>query len=303
MKLSAGERSPVKAADWLEEQVVCSWNGQAHTRDIVGAMLAEGDMVVAEDWDDHDLSEDDEDRSGAGIRLADNTEVEIDRRRDLCGADYPFDFERGLLQWKEPGKWADPYLVCLLAADRDISQPGDDTGKVFEHLATLAVASFLGGNAVRFGAPRDTMAGPINDALKDLAQRTSSRLIRGWPVTASDKDLGLDVVGWKKFPDPHNNRLQLYVQCATGEGWDRKKGDLNLKTWEGILQWGLPPVPALAIPYVAEGDGLWIRNLAGTLMLDRIRIVSALSGRILPDGPVSWAQWVRDRVDAAAADS
>ena len=195
------------------------------------------------------------------------------------------------------------YLVCLLAADRDISQPGDDAGKVFEHLVTLAVEAFLGGGAVRFGAPRDTMEGPIHDALKDLAQRTSSQLIEGWYVKNSDKDLGLDVVGWKNFPDPHNNRLQLYVQCATGEGWDRKNSDLNLTTWAGILQWGLPPVPALAIPYVAEGDGLWIRNLAGTLMLDRIRIVSALSGRILPDGPVSWAQWVRDRVDAAAADS
>ena len=100
MQLLAGERSPVKAADWLEEQVVRSWNGQAYTRNIVGAMLAEGDMVVAEDGDDHDLSEKDEDRSGAGIRLADNTDVEIDRRRALCGDDYPFAFERGLLKWK-----------------------------------------------------------------------------------------------------------------------------------------------------------------------------------------------------------
>ena len=303
MKLSAGERNPVKAADWLEEQVICSWNGQAHTRDIVGAMLAEGDMVVAEDWDDHDFSEEDEDRSGAGIRLADNTDVEIERRRALCGDAYPFAFERGLLQWKDPEKWADPYLVCLLAADRDISRSGDDTGKVFEHLTTLAVEGFLGGCAVRFGAPRDTMAGPINDALKELAQRTSSQLIKGWPVKATDQDLGLDVAGWKDFPDSHNNRLQLYVQCATGEGWDRKKGDLNLKTWEGLLQWGVPPVPALAIPYVAEGDDLWIRNLAGTLMLDRIRLTSALSGQVLPAGPIPWSEWVRDKVALVAAES
>ena len=302
MRLSAGERNPVKAADWLEARAVCSGKGHAHTWDIVSATLAEGDIVDTEDWDEHDLEEESDDRSGAGTRLADNTAVEIERRQALCGNAYPFTFRRGSLQWTDHTKWADPYLVCLLAADRDIYQSGDNTGKVFEHLTTLAVQSFLGGCAVRFGAPRDTMAGPVEEALKDLARQTASDYIKAWPVQATDQDLGLDVVGWKEFPDPHNNRLQLYVQCATGEGWEKKKGDLNLDKWGGLLKWGLPPVPALAIPYVAAEDGLWVRDLAGTLMLDRIRIATSLSGQAMADGPVRWDEWVRGKVAAAADD-
>ncbi len=303
MRLSAGERSPVKAADWLEQQVVCSGNGQAHTGNIVGATLAEGDLVDAEDWDEHDLSDQDEDRSGAGIRLAENTTVEIERRQTLCSDAYPFVFEKGLLRWKDPEKWADPYLVCLLASDRDIRRPGDNTGRIFEHMTTLAVKSFLGGGAIRFGDPRDTMARPIKKALADLAQLTSSQYLGGGSVKDTDKDLGLDVVGWKDFSDSHNNQLQIYVQCATGEGWEQKKGDLNLEMWQSILYCGSRPVPALAIPHVAEGDGSWITRLTGTLLLDRIRITACLAGQELADGPVCWAEWVQGKVTLAVAES
>ena len=306
MYLSAGERDQVKAADWLEVKAVCSKFGRVHTREVVSTALAEGDMVDAEDWNEHEedwnehgLAEMDGNRSGAAHHLADNMSVEIERRQELCGDSYPFNFEGGELIWKGDN-WADPYLVCLMAADRDLWRSGSDTGKVFEHLTTQVIETFLGGCALRFGSPRDTMPTSIDEALPDLARATCSDLLEGW-VKSADKDLGLDVVGWKPFPDTYNNRLQLYVQCATGEDWEDKPSDLNLDEWRGILRWGVTPVKALAIPYVVNRDGNWIGSLSGTLIFDRIRIAACLSGRILSDGSVPWAEWVRNKVEAVEA--
>ena len=302
MKLSAGERSPIKAADWLEAQVIYYKTQGAHKSDIVNAVMVEGALVDSEDWEDHDLTEPEDDRSGPGTRLADNTAVEIERRQALCGEAYPFSFRNGMLRWLYPEKWADPYLVCLLAADREHYQPGDDTGKVFEHLTTLAVRSFLGGCAERFGHPRDSLPKRIDEALCVLAQQTSSKFINTYPVEPStDKDLGLDVVGWKGFPDHHNSQLQLYVQCATGEGWMEKTGDLNLDRWGKILDTGVRPVKALAIPYVVAGDGKWLPKIVGHLILDRLRLSIALHGQDLGGGTVCWADWVQKRKACAKA--
>ena len=303
MDLSAGERDPVKGADWLESQAIYSRRGFAHKDDIVDAALGTGDLIDTEDQEDHGLVSSTYDRSLAAQRLADNTSMEIGRRMELCGDLYPFSFSKGRLIWREVGKWADPYIVCLLVSDRDHYKPGDDAGKVFEHLTTLAVGAFLDGESIRFGAPRDTMPVPITEAVKKLAALTASKEKHGWPLRGRDQDIGLDVVGWKTFPDRHNNGLQIYAQCATGEGWRQEKtGQPNIELWSGILLWGLSPIPALAIPYVADRNGDWERELAGRLLLDRLRIVSALGGRQLLDGAVQWADWAKDRASLAVPD-
>lgn len=296
MDLSAGERDPVKAADWLEAQAIYSRRGFAHKDDIVDAALGTGDLIDDEDQEDHGLVAPTHDRSLSAQRLADNTSTEIERRLELCGELYPFSFARGRLVWRERGRWADPYIVCLLVSDRDNYKPGDDSGKVFEHLTTLAVEAFLAGGAVRFGAPRDTMPVSITEAVTALAVLTSSEEKLGWQLRPRDQDIGLDVVGWRTFPDRHNNGLQIYAQCATGEGWlQEKSGQPNIELWSGILLWGLSPIPALAIPYVADRNGDWTREMAGRLLLDRLRIVAALGGHQLSDGPVNWADWAEER--------
>lgn len=303
MELSSGERDCIKAADWLEAQAVYSGIGQAHVNDIVGETVSDGIIIDEEAQQELDLPLDEDNPSLSADRLATDTEAEIRRRRKLCGDAYPFSFEQGRLDWTNrasPGRWADPYLVCLLAADREMYQPGDDTAQVFEHLTTLALRRFLGGDTVRFGFPRDTMPRPIHEALSKLAELTASELKPNPPVQASDKDISLDVVGWVAFPDLHNNRLQMYVQCTTEAHWENKKGDLSLDEWGRILDWGVPPVKALAIPYVAEEDGPWLRRMSGSLVLDRLRIAAALSGQPLEDGPVVWTDWVERRVRQAA---
>ena len=258
----------------------------------------ETDLDDVEDRTEHDLGPTDDVPSGPSERLASNAAIEIRRRIALCDGTYPFSLDGGRLTWNDPRRLADPYIVCLLASDREFYSPGDDTAKVFEHLTTQAMELFLGGTAVRFGAPRDTMPIPIDEAISRLAELTSAEKLNGWSTYETDQDLGVDVVGWKEFPDSHNNRLQVFAQCATGEGWlEEKRGEPNLELWSGLLLWGTPPLKALAIPYVVNDKEKWQRNIAGRLLLDRVRISEALRGSNLREGVIAWADWVEERVD------
>ena len=300
MILSAAERDPVKAADWLEAELVYAQGFAVSLERLRSQATLEGDLDDDEDRLEHDLGSAEDVPSGPSERLVSNAAIEIRRRIGLCGGSYPFRLDDGRLTWNDPGRLADPYIICLLASDREFYSAGDDTARVFEHLTTLAMESFLGGAAVRFGAPRDTMPPHIGEAISRLAELTSAEKLNGWATYGTDQDLGVDVVGWKEFSDSHNNRLQIFAQCATGEGWlEEKKGEPNLEMWSGLLLWGTPPVKALAIPYVVNDKEKWQRNIAGRLLLDRVRITEALHGTNLNEEVVHWADWVAGRVDLA----
>ena len=298
LRLSATERDPIKAADWLEAELVYAHGSAVSLERLRSQATFEADLDDNEDRDEHDLGSAEDVPSGPTERLVSNAAIEIRRRLVLCDGTYPFSFDRGRLTWNDPSRLADPYIVCLLASDREFYRSGDDTAKVFEHLTTQAMGSFLGGEAVRFGAPRDTMPPLIDEAISRLAQLTSAEKLNGWSTYGTDQDLGVDVVGWKEFSDDHNNRLQIFAQCATGEGWlEEKKGEPNLEMWSGLLLWGTPPLRALAIPYVVNDKEKWQRNIAGRLLLDRVRIVEALRGIELREEPIPWDDWVAERVD------
>ena len=300
MILASSERDSVKAADWLEAEIVYSGRQSVPLEALRSQITLEGEFEDTEDQSDHGQDTVDDFPSGPGERFTSNAASEIQRRSSICGEGYPFVLNSGRLEWAQKRSWADPYIVCLLAADRQLYRHGDDTAQVFEHLSTLAIGSFLGGKAIRFGARRDTFPGPIGEAIALLGQLTFSKQINGWNTYHTDQDFGLDVVGWKPFPDGYNNQLQIYMQCATGEGWlEEKKGEPNLDIWRGLLLWGTPPLVALSIPYVVNDEERWQRNLAGRLVLDRLRITYALAKVPLNDDQINWTDWVQNRVALA----
>ena len=194
-----------------------------------------------------------------------------------------------------------PYLFCLLVSDRQFYSPTDRSPRLFEHLACEALASYLTGDAIRFGDPRDTMPIGIHDALDELCRLTGDRRIsEGIEVNATDKDLGLDVVGWKDFNDGQRNKLQVYMQCATGENWTGKRGEPDIEIWCKILLWNMDPVRALAIPYVASEEE-WEREGAGILLMDRLRLALLLAGMTLPDQERGWSVWCEERIATGRA--
>ena len=228
---------------------------------------------------------------------------EIERRAVDGGKGYPFRIHQDRLELR-PGvhRWT-PYAFCLLASDRDYWRPGDSSPKMFEHIASTALRSYLQGCSLRFGSPREPPYQPIKKALKWLEKRTGDEVRSTYPVRPTDRDLGLDVVGWKDFADGRTSKSLVYMQCATGEDWQEKRGDLDLGpggVWNQVMAWTTPPVKALAIPYVVPpGDG-WRRVTPGLLLLDRLRISSVLPARSVSIEGIDWLGWFKTRVDTAA---
>ena len=194
-----------------------------------------------------------------------------------------------------------PYAFCLMVCDRDYYTGSDPAPRMFESVASTALQTYLGGDSFRFGFPREDPDQPIKTALENLEQRTGDPLSPTYPVKATDKDLGLDVVGWKDFLDGRASKVLVYMQCATGENWHGKRGDLDTSPggiWNQLVAWTTPPIKAMAIPYVVPPGDQWKRSTPGLLLMDRLRISSLLPARALSINGIDWRSWFETRAKA-----
>lgn len=292
MRLDPTEKDPIKVADWAELNTLYSRTRQLSLEavrseiDIEGTLYEEPVEVDVPEVLPAELSE---------VLVASAT-AEIKRRIHIAGGAYPFELSAGVLKAFTDTSYM-PYIFCLLVADREFYSPDDQqSAKLFEHLVCEALKVYLGGEAVRFGSRRDTMPQGIIKAVEQLAQLTGNRkLSNGYHVNATDQDLGLDAVAWKDFPDKHWGKVELYVQCATGQNWESKRRDFSTGVWSRILNWPFDPVVGLAIPYVV-GEYDWERASSDVLLMDRIRIACVLRGQDLSGGICSWWDWCQDRI-------
>jgi hypothetical protein len=289
MLLNPAEKNPIKIADWIELQTLYSASEVFSLEELRSNIDIDGTLIDEEETTKklpYELSEE----------LVASTEIEIGRRTQILQRAYPFILSNGILQISIDLNFI-PYIFCLLVADREFYIQGDQqSSRLFEHLASIAAAKYLGGESVRFGAPRDTMPKGVNDALDELARLTGNRKMKnGYPTNADDRDLGLDVAAWKNFSDQYWNKMELYMQCTTAQEWELKKHDCDLDEWRGIIYWPFCPIKALAIPYVLAEDE-WKREACGVLLMDRLRIASVLEGEELPDAKFHWWEWCQERV-------
>ncbi len=297
MHLGSAEGDPIRLADWAELQILYSGG----TGIALEAIRTETDVEgILEDNDHIDIptmaSELSERRIAEMVR-------EIKRRAAYGGKGYPFRISRSRIELR-PGihRWT-PYAFCLMVSDRDYWNSGDPASRMFEHVASSALRSYLQGATIVFGAPRDAPEQHIKTALRRLAERTGDTLVSVFQVRPTDKDLGLDVVGWKNFDDLQTSKILVYMQCATGDDWIRKRGDLDIGSggiWNRIISWTTPPVKAMAIPYIVPPGDAWNRATPGLLLMDRLRICSVLPARSVSVGDFDWRGWFKKRVDSAS---
>lgn len=288
MQLNPAENDPVKVADWIEYQAITSLEGSCSLEDAKSQIDTDGSLGDEGDVP-HEESE----------RLVASSSLEIKRRSRIGQDAYPFTFSEGVLQAQVEPIYL-PYIFCLLLADRESYSPNEqEPAKLFEHLVCEAMKYYLGGEAVRFGTPRDTMPTGVLDAINELSRLTRNRRLKdGYPTNAIDKDLGLDVVAWKEFPDQNWGQVEIYMQCATSESWETKKHDCDLDEWRGILYWPFYPVKGLAIPYVVSSY-TWERETAGVLLMDRLRISCVLAGNDSYNDKHGWWAWCQERIKNA----
>lgn len=297
MQLDPAERDPVEAADWLELETLYSGEDSLSFEALCARITMQGTLKKESEADSESNGEERERdyEADKGDLLIGDTIAEIDRRFSILGDAYPFQRKGRVLALKKGSENCVPYLFCLLVADREYYSPSDPvSARLFEHLVTQALAAYMGGKAIRFGSPRDTMPSGVNDAINELSRLIGDERIGEYPVNATDKDLGLDVVGWHDFPDKRKSKLEVFMQCATGDDWEGKRCQCDLSEWQGILFCTNDRLRGLAIPYVVADEREWKRAIYGLLFMDRVRISSAINAGDLPER--TWADWCKARI-------
>lgn len=255
--------NPIKLADWLELLAILSDDGNSSAGDLHRELkrLAGGGNLE---------------------ELVGQVFSELQSRLTGAPNAYPFTLTGTLLTRR--GGWEEfvPYVFCLLMSFcRNEIRKGkkkERSEMLFEKLSCEAARKYLGGNALRFGSPRDEMPKAFREAVNELCRRIKEGQGCQAKPTRNKKDDGLDVVAWKPFPDGLPGKVILFGQCATGDDWPGKMYECA-----GFSKiWVERPGPSeilrsVFIPYRVERD-LWDDHVVkANVLFDRCRIADLFS--------------------------
>lgn len=219
---------------------------------------------------------------------------EIERRADMLGDNYPFTLEGASLRYCPSPTGVYEFCLAASLAKALPNKRNKAIATYFELIAAEVVRAYLGDTAevIRTGWPsHDATQRPVR--FKALFNIVSSRAGEWhWdppPPNSDDphprivKDEGVDFVAWKPMPDRRPGKLFVLGQCACGNEWDTKLGELNEKRFE---RWFRPATAAafqraFALPRYVSGQYIFqeLSKQAG-LVFDRARIVAIAESNV-----------------------
>ena len=209
------------------------------------------------------------------------TYEEIERRVEMLGDAYPFRLKEGTLSHSSDAPGIYDFLLSICNSPTLTTGEYVDLPRLFERIAAKLVAVYFGDHAdcVHTGWPRDQEVGhSFKDAMGTVSKRTGEWIWRpddGLPGEQYQGDEGCDFVVWLSAPDRRRTG-QLFVlgQCACGNDWLTKYGDLDLKK---LQKWFNPlsvvdPVRSFATPHHVTDVILREASREGGLFFDRARL-------------------------------
>lgn len=99
--------------------------------------------------------------------------------------------------------------------------------------------------------------------------------INAWTSSAG-KDLGLDLLFYRPFPDNREGFPVYFMQCASGQNWTEKVYQPNIDIWQRLVNFVVRPQKAFAIPFALSDDDFRKQCvLIQGLFLDRCRLLAA----------------------------
>ena len=329
-----------KLADWVEVASLIRARG-AGSGDLAGLYRSIQDS-------EHDLRRDEfigdhleneileEERALFAVHVLE----EIEYRRDVLGADYPFVLDGVGSRWRilpAPDRVAGQhdaarscYVFCLLASalrdDCVCGARGADLKRTMERLfqavAVDAAAAIMHGDAISFGWPRPKGT-RFRPALADACQRLGlGDPLQNLPAWSrgQEKDAGIDVIAWRAFRDSRPGKLVMLGQVASGRDWPSKS--VKNDTPRFFAWFSKSPtehfIPSIFIPFpqhhecspsgntpfddAADADA-WLRERSLGLVVDRLRIVEVAAVRLASaEGTLGQlCNWVRGALDLARA--
>ena len=275
---------PIVLADWLELLAMMSDDGNSSHGDLQRVLNRLGTSDV----------------NG----MCTDVMGELNRRSMAAGGNYPFTFSGTLLRTKGDWRLFTPYVFCLLLSycdDKKKKVPGSKHEVMFEQLSCLAAKRYLGGEAVRFGSPRESLPKGFRDALAHVCGVVNEWSFAGIGRTLGAKDGGLDLVAWKHFPDRQIGKLILFGHCASGTNWNDKINELQpddfCSRWLGGDK--SPVVKSFFIPHRLSTDIFSDWAISAKLFFDRCRIAFCVSNddfcSVTSNANIQWCEKVLEK--------
>ena len=228
----------------------------------------------AESWQQEDLKYD----TAVG-----GTCEEIERRVEMLGDAYPFRLTEGTLSHSSGAPGIYEFLLSICNSTTLTSGEYVRLPRLFERIAAKLVAVYFGEYAecIHTGSPRDQEIGrSFKDAMETVSKRTGEWVWgpdEGLPGERHQGDEGCDFVVWLSAPDRRQiGQFFVLGQCACGNNWQTKYGDLNLKKLQKWFNRGplsvVDPVRSFATPHHVTDVVLREASREGGLFFDRARL-------------------------------
>ena len=235
---------------------------------------------------------------------------EIERRERLCSGAYAITVDREWIRRTEDWEARPAHVFCTLlsisaAYDWWVEEFGQDyteQGELFEVLTASALQAIAPDwRTYLTGWSKSNTAG-----FKSIADEVSRLIGNGNPdldLWNDDdaKDMTLDILFYKSFPDGRQGFPYFMVQCASGANWPTKMRDPDLSVWSNIVRPITKPMRGVAIPHCcSERDFHQHCVKTEGLFLDRCRLLAAsqVNNTWLPDSVGDRIKkWATPRVD------
>lgn len=221
---------------------------------------------------------------------------EMARRRKLLGDRYPFKVHgEYAVQSLAEAPMSSYVAILLLAPAGPVREflgaaPDETMAVTFENIVVDAVAALWGptGKALRFGWPSDIGRPPEFDlAIRWLSQQLGIQVGQGYRQPRR-KDGGVDVVGWRPFPDTRSGFPLLLVQCTLQDNLLAKGMDIDIRLWSSWLALDVDPATALATPSALPTGTIWSELALKYMVLDRIRLAGLATSEATDELAQAW---------------
>jgi hypothetical protein len=276
---------PIRLADWLELTALEAGDRNASAGDLTTAL-----QIATNVTDD----------------IVQQVMLELEYRQKAADEAYPFRVQRArVLQFR--GGWRNfiPYIFCLILSyfGSPSSSEGDpDPRQLFEELSASAATEYIRGSVLHFGIACARGTAPFENAVRDLCLKLGEGTGFHRRTARRVKDDKLDIVAWKPFADGLPSQLVMFGQCASGENWQDKMGELNpdafCRLWL-IDQPVSPVVRSFYIPHRVSREDWSHPSAYSGILFDRCRVAfwaQKARGRITDDRYINWCRSVMSRL-------
>lgn len=280
-------------SDWIEASILILDTELSYV-DIVDVLIEE------ERYDNEDFAKE-------GLNIA---WEELKRRRHCIGDRCAYEIdENWIVQrvgWKvEP---AQSFCVLLSLAPnydwwfREFGHDYTEQGELFELLTGEAIrGQFNNWKIFQTGWTR-TSTMDLSQVVEEVAERLGGEVVglKDWDGLNS-KELGLDLLCYRPFPDNRTGFPNYLVQCASGGNWSSKLPTPNLEIWADMIRFPTIPQRGFSAPFAFMEDTF--RNncvIVKGLLFDRGRLLG--TSRYRDDwlsGPLSTLliNWIEPRIN------